>query len=224
MVRFRPAAASTQPLHGGALGGFGDMTLSDSDDDEDKDQIHGLPAYSSASERRRLHRIRRTRRKKTAAIGEDSIDGLPQAKPTRKKKEKKPKEALYDDELDPYDSDPGESYRQHCMKIQGMNTKSCLKVPKFLLKNDLAERKTFETRSTSTAPPSPLSSELEQTPESLENNSRVRYSLRTSIGDGSAKQPTGPSVMERRELRPNNVAVNVSHWSDCGARPYMEDR
>jgi hypothetical protein len=30
--------------------------------------------------------------------------------------------------------------------------------------------------------------------------------------------------MERRELRPNNVRMNVSHWSDEGGRPYMEDR
>jgi hypothetical protein len=64
-----------------------------------------------------------------------------------------------------------------------------------------------------------------QTPSSLPNNlKRVRYSLRSSITDGSEKQPTGPSVMERRELRPNNVHLNVSHWSDEGGRPYMEDR
>jgi hypothetical protein len=52
----------------------------------------------------------------------------------------------------------------------------------------------------------------------------VRYSLRSSITDGSEKQPMGPTVMERRELRPNNVQMNVSHWSDTGGRPYMEDR
>mmetsp|Transcript_1335 Transcript_1335/g.1452 ORF Transcript_1335/g.1452 Transcript_1335/m.1452 type:complete len:336 (+) Transcript_1335:1-1008(+) len=31
-------------------------------------------------------------------------------------------------------------------------------------------------------------------------------------------------MMERRELRPNNIHINVSHWSDFGGRNYMEDR
>ncbi len=137
-----------------------------------------------------------------------------------KKKEKKKK--LVDEDVDPYDSDPGESYRDHCLRIKGLNTKTCLAVPSFLKNSDL------EGDTVMTEPPSPLSSELDdvlnQTPRSLPSTHVVRYSLRTSIGDGSAKQPTGPSVFERRELRPNNVQVNVSHWSDTGARPYMEDR
>jgi hypothetical protein len=138
-----------------------------------------------------------------------------------KKKEKKKKQ-LVEEDADPYDSDPGESYREHCLRIKGLNTKTCLAVPTFFKSRD------FEADTVMTEPPSPFSSELEdvlnQTPRSLPSHHVVRYSLRTSIGDGSAKQPTGASVMERRELRPNNVQVNVSHWSATGARPYMEDR
>jgi len=83
--------------------------------------------------------------------------------------------------------------------------------------------------SSSTSPPSPIGSEsedvLNQTPNSLSHEmTRTRYSLRSAIGDGGEKQPTGPSIMDRRELRPNGVALNVSHWSDTGCRSYMEDR
>jgi hypothetical protein len=133
------------------------------------------------------------------------------------------KEKLPDDEYDPYDSDPGESYRDHCMRIKGTGTRSCLGMPRFLKRDD-------ET-TVATSPPSPLASENDEfnthnnTPASLPRDlARVRYSLRTSIGDGTEKQPTGPSVMERRELRPNNVHINCSHWSDFGGRNYMEDR
>ena len=126
------------------------------------------------------------------------------------------------EELDPYESDPGESYREHCMKFRGISTKSCM--PTFL-----RNRRTPEEETVLTAPPSPLASEMGdlfgQIPASLPANlTRVRYSLRSSITDGSEKQPSGPSVMERRELRPNGVHLNVSHWSDEGGRPYMEDR
>jgi hypothetical protein len=125
-----------------------------------------------------------------------------------------------DEDYDPYDSDPGESYRQHCMRLSGVSTKSCLSVPKFMIKSN---------DTVLTAPPSPMHSEMGDlfgsVPASLPPNiSRVRYSLRSSITDGSEKQPAGPSVMERRELRPNNVSLNVSHWSETGGRPYMEDR
>jgi hypothetical protein len=132
------------------------------------------------------------------------------------------KEKLPDDEYDPYDSDPGESYRDHCMRIKGTGTRSCLAMPSFLKRDD-------ET-TVATSPPSPLASEVDDythnnTPASLPRDlARARYSLRTSIGDGTEKQPTGPSVMERRELRPNNVHINCSHWSDFGGRNYMEDR
>jgi protein phosphatase 1L len=129
-----------------------------------------------------------------------------------------------DEDFDPYDSDPGESYREHCMKMNGTSNKSCLTAPRFLRKTRKVEEDTVMT-----APPSPMASEMGdlfgQIPASLPSNlTRVKYSLRSSITDGSEKQPSGPSVMERRELRPNNVHINVSHWSDTGGRPYMEDR
>lgn len=126
-----------------------------------------------------------------------------------------------EEDVDPYDSDPGQSYREHCREARGFSTKSCLVVPKFMAKSK-------EEQSVLTAPPSPLQSEmgdLGQTPASLPAKlTRVRYSLRSSITDGAEPQPSGPTVMERRDLRPNNVRMNVSHWSDEGGRPYMEDR
>ena len=134
-------------------------------------------------------------------------------------------EKLPEDEYDPYDSDPGESYRDHCKRMDSNKTRTCLALPRFLGKKD-------DETTEATSPPSPLASENGDlyhqhgaTPASLPRDlARVRYSLRTAIGDGSEKQPSGPSVMERRELRPNNVHINVSHWSDFGGRNYMEDR
>jgi hypothetical protein len=145
--------------------------------------------------------------------------------PEEPKNRRRPDKQLPEDEDDPYDSDPGESYRDHCMRVKGLNTKRCMAMPRFL-QNDPDKEHSFGTVSTS--PPSPLASEaddLGNTPASLPRElSRVRYSLRTSCGDGSEKQPEGPSVMERRQLRPNNIHINVSHWSDMGGRNYMEDR
>jgi serine/threonine protein phosphatase PrpC len=181
------------------------MSLSDEPDDD----LEQAKTKSNTSNPFEMRRRRRLKKQKDAVQKDGS-----------KKKEKKKK--LVDEDVDPYDSDPGESYRDHCLRIKGLNTKTCLAVPSFLKNSDL------EGDTVMTEPPSPLSSELDdvlnQTPRSLPSTHVVRYSLRTSIGDGSAKQPTGPSVFERRELRPNNVQVNVSHWSDTGARPYMEDR
>lgn len=134
-----------------------------------------------------------------------------------------------DDDIDPYDSDPGESYREHCARAKpSLGTKSCLPVPQFFLKSQSINLR--EEESDRTAPPSPMTSEmgdglLGHTPASLPpNNRRVRYSLRSTITDGSEKQSSGPQVMERRDLRPNKIQLNVSHWSDEGGRPYMEDR
>lgn len=129
-----------------------------------------------------------------------------------------------DEDIDPYDSDPGESYREHCMRMKGVSNKSCISVPRFMRNGRKVEDETVMT-----APPSPMASEMGdvfgQIPASLPSNlTRVRYSLRSSITDGSENQPSGPSVMERRELRPNNIHINVSHWSMAGGRPYMEDR
>ncbi|KAL9188608.1 hypothetical protein ACHAXT_006986 [Thalassiosira profunda] len=52
----------------------------------------------------------------------------------------------------------------------------------------------------------------------------ICYSLRSAIGDGSARQRNSHSLMERRPLRPNGSAVDVSYWSHRGKRNYMEDR
>ena len=132
-----------------------------------------------------------------------------------------------DEDLDPYDSDPGESYREHVKRAGGFGTKSCLKVPK-MLGSSRAIADIDGEKTEATTPPSPMSDfvdPLAQIPPSLPPTTRaVRYSLRSAITDGSESQPTGPSVMERRELRPNNIHINASHWSDPGSRPYMEDR
>jgi len=181
------------------------------------------------------------------------------------------KKELPDDKHDPYDSDPGESYRDHCERIQGERTRSCLAMPRFLkdgkfmnklnqgatvgnsslkvevMNND--EHGLADDKTSATSPPSPMVSEHDGVSSPLNRNdplntsrdssqnqasrpaslprdlARVRYSLRTSIGDGTVAQPGGSaSMMERRELRPNNVHINVSHWSDFGGRNYMEDR
>ena len=171
------------------------------------------------------------------------------------------KDALPDDEYDPYDSDPGESYREHCERIKGESSRSCLVMPRFLKQLNNGQvgpnnNSLFDKNggaggggggtTVATSPPSPMTpmSDMDggdlppgttvfggvdagSLPASLPRDlARVRYSLRTSIGDGSQPQPqiTSASMMERRELRPNNVHINVSHWSDFGGRNYMEDR
>jgi hypothetical protein len=148
--------------------------------------------------------------------------------PFRSSSKKKSEKAKFDDELDPYDSDPGGSYRQHCLKLRGMGSQSCLRIPAFMKSLNKGIDPVGEEATESTMPPSPMGSDaddiLNQIPASLPAETRIRYSLRSSIGDGSAQQPTGPSVMDRRELRPNGVALNVSHWSARGCRAYMEDR
>lgn len=48
------------------------------------------------------------------------------------------------------------------------------------------------------------------------------YSLRSAIGDGSARQRNSHSLMERRALRPNGSHLDMSHWSQRGKRSYME--
>ena len=199
MTRFRRRDA-TQP--------FPDPYLQEPDDEDD--EISKTTSNTTASTYSNPFEMRRRRRLKKQ---KDAV---------QKDKNKERKKQLVEEDVDPYDSDPGESYRDHCMRIKGLNTKTCLPVPSFFRNKDL------EGDTVMTEPPSPFPSELEdvlnQTPRSLPSNHVVRYSLRTSIGDGSAKQPEGASVMDRRELRPNNVQLNVSHWSATGARPYMEDR
>jgi len=50
----------------------------------------------------------------------------------------------------------------------------------------------------------------------------ICYSLRSAIGDGSARQRNSHSLMERRSLRPNGSHLDISHWSHRGKRSYME--
>mmetsp|Transcript_22687 Transcript_22687/g.37538 ORF Transcript_22687/g.37538 Transcript_22687/m.37538 type:complete len:516 (-) Transcript_22687:151-1698(-) len=223
-MRFRKGTSqerrtpSTRNRTADLLNSFSSVGLSDAVSETDSEDEN--------TDNRNRRRNRRTPRKKKQTADEE-VEKEKQEKQTaraaRKQKKEKP---IIEDEHDPYDSDPGESYRQHCMKIQGLNTRSCLSMPRFLQRGDFDIE---EPASETTSPPSPVGSEtddiLNQTPSSLPPDmTRVRYSLRSAVGDGSAKQPTGPSVMDRRELRPNGVALNVSHWSDTGNRAYMEDR
>jgi len=52
----------------------------------------------------------------------------------------------------------------------------------------------------------------------------ICYSLRSAIGDGSARQRHSKSLMERRVLRPNGCHLDCGYWSHRGKRSYMEDR
>lgn len=254
----------------------------DLDEEEYHQQQHHQQSASSLAQRDSAWEARRRRKVKGGVGGSSSSMGLGEnsgsstsvrrsasnsGRGTRRSvsnSRRKIKEALPDDEYDPYDSDPGESYREHCERIKGESTRSCLAMPRFLkqLNHSVANNMLLENGgqhhyhhggsggrappTVATSPPSPLLSELDDgsplhgsTPTSLfggvdagslpaslpRDLARVRYSLRTSIGDGSQPQPsTSATLMERRELRPNNVHINVSHWSDFGGRNYMEDR
>eukprot|EP00978_Attheya_sp_CCMP212_P003185 scaffold6581_cov57-Attheya_sp.AAC.13 len=154
----------------------------------------------------------------------------PRRKPPRVKSEKKPakkksasKQSPEEEAEDGNESDTGISYRQHCMSTKSLlGTKSCMRKPSFMLKNS-AEKGAVQVT------PSPSSTESEfdepngEHPPELPGDV-VRYSFRTAIGDGTEKQVASASVMERRDLRPNNCHLDVSHWSDKGGRGYMEDR
>lgn len=128
------------------------------------------------------------------------------------------------------DSDTGESYRKYCMSTRGMSAKSCLRKPRRFLQNGLVSTSSAadaDIDDHTTDPPSPTVSEMdddELMPASFPVEGLLRYSLRSAVGDGGSGQPDGPSVMDRRDLRPNGIGVDVSHWSDQGRRPYMEDR
>lgn len=181
---------------------------------------NGFSAYPELSkERSSANRERRRRRLQNMASAEKGMSS---------KKNKSKNKAAYDADFDPYDSDPGMSYREHCMKIKGISNMSCVKVPSFLSNRKSitgADEVTAATSAPSPIPGAGMSGAFGQTPASLPAKlARVRYSLRSSITDGGGAQPSGPSVMERRELRPNNILLNVSHWSDSGGRAYMEDR
>ena len=209
---------------------------SEEDEDESREQsTTRRNSLSSMWEQRR--RRKEARAQKEYAEESNAAASKEQRKNRlRNNKQKKKDEEEEEDEIDPYDSDPGESYRQHCLKAKvGSGSRTCMGVPNFLLSRKSIRHKDSEVEDEEeedtvlTSPPSPLASDMGdpygQLPPSLPRNAAiVRYSLRSSVTDGSERQPIGPSVMERRELRPNNVHLNVSHWSDAGGRAYMEDR
>jgi len=56
------------------------------------------------------------------------------------------------------------------------------------------------------------------------NGGCAPYSHRSAITDGGEPQPSGPTAMERRVLRPNGSHLATGHWSDGNRRDYMEDR
>ena len=186
-------------------------------------------------EQRRRRNEAKSQKEHSPQEGDKESAREQQQKSRSRSSKSKKKEAIEDDE-DPYDSDPGESYRRHCMSARtGSISRSCLGVPNILVRKQSMRKKDFpseaeeEEETVLTSPPSPLTSEMGDPygplPPSLPHNPVfVRYSLRSSVTDGSEPQPNGPSVMERRELRPNSVHLNVSHWSDWGGRAYMEDR
>lgn len=273
--RGRSAAAPSQPLH-------------DEEDDDESEAFGASPNVKSSAWEARHRRRNGTTSGTTSGKQQ-------QQQQQRSRSSKKKKKQIPDGEYDPYDSDPGESYRQHVERMRGEGTRSCLAMPRFLKEmnnngittaagsssgggkavnlfgskgasvgpnrrissssrdnnpNDISRG---EISTQATSPPSPLTSEQDDPfnssgmspsliskkeqyyahhypngmPASLPRDlARVRYSLRTSIGDGTDPQPALQSshLMERRELRPNNVHINVSHWSDFGGRNYMEDR
>jgi protein phosphatase 1L len=202
-------------------------------------QSSSSAAVIPAAEENAWERRRRRLAARRSSSEEDSDKDFGEFKASSRKKSIRRKSAALlppaEEDYDPYDSDPGESYRDHCLKFRGVSTNpACLAVPGFFKKRGRNDETVM------TAPPSPLPSETATNdafttiaahqhplfggpvPASLPPHlTRVSYSLRSSITDGSDKQLY---AMERRELRPNNVQINVSHWSDAGGRPYMEDR
>jgi len=75
------------------------------------------------------------------------------------------------------------------------------------------------------APPHPKGKgdvQLEIVPRSIPRT--ICYSLRSAIGDGSARQRNSHTLMDQRPLRPNGVSVDVSYWSHRGKRSYMEGK
>jgi hypothetical protein len=236
----------------------GGVEYDDDDDDDDHDVATSKERQAAWEARRR----RKARQKVTSSSTNGNSNSNTNGKGNNGRK------PLPTEDYDPYDSDPGESYREHCERIKGERSRSCLVMPRFLKEggdgSNVLSRGLFGGKqaavspdTVATSPPSPLLSEFDETsspakggrryhdvspssttalfahhypnglPASLPRDlARVRYSLRTSIGDGSERQPAlaNPHLMERRELRPNNVHINVSHWSDFGGRNYMEDR
>lgn len=144
-------------------------------------------------------------------------------------------ETVPDDELhdDPYESDPGESYRDHCERLEAesfpQTSRSCLTLPRFFTNH--AKRKKAKPLPTKNLFFEGGSDDDDDrnfyypdnlNPQSLPKDLQfLKYSDQSEIGDGS--QPQDWSV-ETPSLRPNRTHLNMSHWSDFGKRDYMEDR
>jgi hypothetical protein len=80
-----------------------------------------------------------------------------------------------------------------------------------------------ESKPPQSAPPRPKRKgdvQLDIAPRSIPRT--ICYSLRSAIGDGSARQRNSHTLMDQRPLRPNGVSVDVSYWSHRGKRSYME--
>ncbi|KAL7562340.1 hypothetical protein ACA910_020447 [Epithemia clementina (nom. ined.)] len=204
-------------------------------EDESREQEKHQNALSSMWDQRRRRKDAKAHKEHSPAGGKVSTKEQRKNRLRNKQKAARDEEEEDEEDIDPYDSDPGESYRQHCMKARsGTGSRTCMAVPNLFtarrnIRQKDSEEEEEEEDTVLTSPPSPLASDMGdpygQLPPSLPRNAViVRYSLRSSITDGSERQPIGPSVMERRELRPNSVHLNVSHWSDAGGRAYMEDR
>jgi hypothetical protein len=138
------------------------------------------------------------------------------------KKKNTSKRSPEEEAEDGNESDTGISYRQHCMSTKSLGTKSCMRKPSFMLKN-AAEKGGVQITPSPSSTESEFDEPIGEHPPELPGDV-MRYSFRTAIGDGSEKQVASASVMERRDLRPNNCHLDVGHWSDKGGRGYMEDR
>jgi hypothetical protein len=150
----------------------------------------------------------------------------PSSPPTSKTKQNPATpETVPDDEVDdPYESDPGESYREHCERTEADSfpqSRSCLTIPKFL--TNPKRRSRSEPRKSP-----PLFEDLAEdhqdnlNPHSLPKDlQQLKYSEQSEIGDGSEPHDWSQTS---QPLRPNRTHMNISHWSDFGKRDYMEDR
>ena len=136
--------------------------------------------------------------------------------------------------FDGYESDHVPTLPERCALTLSSFRPTPRKISRLSLPNSLTSTpppspaSTTNSSTTTTSPSPLLDAEEVIKPKSLWNMNTskkqmgVRYSLRSVIGDGT-DQPDGPTVMDRRSLRPNGCHLNVSHWSADGLRPYMED-
>jgi len=173
---------------------------------------------------------------------EEMTEGLPEAGDHNNVESQTPKEGVACP-LEPDPLNPTDDSRSVTVQESGIPTSEAPKLP--IAQRNVAEKDASEKTPTypiqQVARPPPgnasakpkrssrqkkkVSSGKEQkdiTPVSIPRT--ICYSLRSAIGDGSTRQRNSHSLMERRPLRPNGCAVDVSYWSHRGRRNYMEDR